>query len=117
MKPGPLGTTTHDDKRHGSTTLFAALHVLDGTVNGRNTQRHRSQPFSRFVNAVEAAVPARKLVHAIIVKYASHKQATISTWLDRHSRWTFHCLMQKSQQSARVYYGMPRVGSQVLQLK
>jgi hypothetical protein len=90
MKPGPLGTTTHDDKRHGSTTLFAALQVLDGTFIGCNTQRHRNQPFICFVNAVEAAVPARKLVHAIIVKYASHKKATISTWLNRHLRWTLN---------------------------
>ena len=63
LKPGKCGTMTHDYKRHGTTTLFAALNVLDGTVIGRCMQRHRHQEFIRFLNAVEAAVPAGKLVH------------------------------------------------------
>ena len=58
MKKGRAGTMTHDYKRHGTTTLFAALNVLDGTVIGRNMQRHRHQEFIRFLNAIEAAVPA-----------------------------------------------------------
>src|SRR5512135_3161470 len=60
MKPGRLGTMTHDYKRHGTTTLFAALNVLDGRVIGRNMQRHRHQEFTRFLNAVERAVPGRQ---------------------------------------------------------
>ena len=60
MKPGRAGTLTHDYKRHGTTTLFAALNVLDGTVIGRNMQRHRHQEFIRFLNTVEAQVPARE---------------------------------------------------------
>jgi transposase len=64
MKPGRAGTMTHDYKRHGTTTLFAALTVLDGTVIGRNMQRHRQQEFIRFLNAVEAQVPPRKAIHA-----------------------------------------------------
>ena len=59
MKKGRAGTMTHDYKRHGTTTLFAALNVLDGTVIGRNMQRHRHQEFIRFLNAVETQVPAR----------------------------------------------------------
>jgi hypothetical protein len=60
LKKGRLGTMTHDYKRHGTTTLFAALNVLDGTVIGRNMQRHRHQEFMRFLNAIEAEVrPAR----------------------------------------------------------
>src|SRR5450432_2990060 len=59
MKKGRKGTMTHDYKRHGTTTLFAALNVLDGTVIGRNMQRHRHQEFIRFLNAVETQVPAR----------------------------------------------------------
>src|SRR5208282_5229187 len=61
---------THDYKRHGTTTLFAALNILDGTVIGRNMQRHRHQEFIRFLNAVEAQVPARKEIHAIVDNYA-----------------------------------------------
>jgi hypothetical protein len=60
MKPGRAGTMTHDYKRHGTTTLFAALNVLDGTVIGRNMQRHRHQEFIRFLNTIEARCrPAR----------------------------------------------------------
>ena len=55
MKKGRLGTMTHDYKRHGTTTLFAALNVLDGTVIGRNMQRHRHQEFIRFLNADRGA--------------------------------------------------------------
>ena len=73
MKPGRAGTMTHDYKRHGTTTLFAALNVLDGTVIGRNMQRHRHQEFIRFLNTVEAQVPARKAIHAIVDNYATHK--------------------------------------------
>ena len=60
MKKGRCGTMTHDYKRHGTTTLFAALNVLDGKVIGRCMQRHRHQEFIRFLNAIEAQVPARK---------------------------------------------------------
>ena len=90
MKPGKTGTMTHDYKRHGTTTLFAALDVLDGTVLGRCMQRHRHQEFIRFLNAVEAAVPAGKLVHAIVDNYAAHKHPKVRAWLARHPRWTFH---------------------------
>jgi transposase len=71
MKEGRAGTMTHDYERHGTTTLFAALNVLDGTVLGRCMQRHRHQEFLRFLNAVEAAVPAGKLVHAILDNYTA----------------------------------------------
>ena len=81
---------THDYIRHGTTTLFAALNVLDGTVLGRCMQRHRHQEFIRFLNAVEAAVPAGKLVHVILDNYATHKHPKVMAWLDRHPRWTFH---------------------------
>jgi hypothetical protein len=90
MKEGRAGTMTHDYERHGTTTLFAALNVLDGTVVGRCMQRHRHQEFLRFLNAVEAAVPAGKLVHAILDNYATHKHPKVLAWLGRHPRWTFH---------------------------
>jgi len=90
MKPGRAGTMTHDYKRHGTTTLFAALNVLDGTVIGRNMQRHRHQEFIRFLNTVEAQVPVRKTIHAIVDNYATHKHPKVLQWLARHPRWTFH---------------------------
>ena len=90
MKPGRAGTMTHDYKRHGTTTLFAALNILDGTVIGRNMQRHRHQEFVRFLNAVEAQVPKGKAIHAIVDNYATHKHPKVRQWLARHPRWTFH---------------------------
>ena len=60
MKPGRAATMTHDYKRHGTTTLFAALNVLDGTVIGHNMKHHRHQEFIRFLNTIEAQVPKRK---------------------------------------------------------
>lgn len=66
MKKGRAGTMTHDYKRHGTTTLFAALNVLDGSVIGRNMQRHRHQEFIRFLNTIEAQLPKDKAVHVIL---------------------------------------------------
>jgi len=90
LKRGRCGTMTHDYKRHGTTTLFAALNVLDGRVIGRCMQRHRHQEFIRFLNAIEAEVPAGKLIHAIVDNYAAHKHPKVLEWLARHPRWTFH---------------------------
>jgi transposase len=90
MKEGRPATMTHDYVRNGTTTLFAALNVVDGTVVGRCMQRHRHQEFLRFLNAVEAAVPAGKLVHAILDNYGTHKHPKVIAWLARHPRWTFH---------------------------
>jgi transposase len=90
MKPGRCGTMTHDYKRHGTTTLFAALNVLDGSVLGRCMQRHRHQEFIRFLNQIERGVPAGKLIHVVLDNYGAHKQAKVRHWLARHPRWTFH---------------------------
>ena len=90
MKPGRAGTMTHDYKRNGTTTLFAALNVLDGTIIGRNMQHHRHQEFIRFLNAIEAQVPTRTEIHAIVDNYATHKHPKVRQWLARHPRWTFH---------------------------
>jgi hypothetical protein len=84
MKRGRGATMTHDYKRHGTTTLFAALNVLDGTVAGRNMQRHRHQEFIRFLNARD--IPAGKVVHVILDNYAAHKHAKVRAWLERHPR-------------------------------
>ena len=90
MKKGRLGTMTHDYKRNGTTTLFAALNVLDGTVIGRNMQRHRHQEFIRFLNMINAQVPEDKIVPIILDNYATHKHPKVRAWLDRHKRFVFH---------------------------
>ncbi len=73
-----------------TTTLFAALNVLDGTVIGRRMQQHRHEEFIRFLNDVERAVPPGKLVEAVVDNYATHKHPKVKAWFERHPRWTFH---------------------------
>jgi len=90
MKKGRAGTMTHDYKRCGTTTLFAALDVLDGRVIGRCMQRHRHQEFIRFLNTIEAEVPVSKIVHVIVDNYAAHKHPKVKAWLTRHPRFVFH---------------------------
>jgi transposase len=70
--------------------LFAALDVLEGIVIGRCMQRHRHQEFIRFLNAIEAEVPAGKMVHVILDNYAAHKHPKVVSWLGRHPRFVFH---------------------------
>ena len=90
LKKGRGATMTHDYKRNGTTTLFAALNVLDGTVIGQNMARHRHQEFIRFLNRIERAVPAGSTIHVILDNYAAHKHEKVQAWLARHPRWTFH---------------------------
>ncbi len=90
LKPGKCATMTHDYKRNGTTTLFAALNVLDGAVIGRCMQQHRHQEFIRFLNAVENEVPMSKVIHAIMDNYGTHKHPKVKAWLSRHPRWVFH---------------------------
>lgn len=90
LKPGRCGTMTHDYKRNGTTTLFAALDVLEGKVIGKCMQRHRHQEFIRFLNTLETKVPAGKIVHLILDNYATHKHPKVIEWLGRHPRFVFH---------------------------
>lgn len=90
MKKGRSGTMTHDYKRHGVTTLFAALNVLNGKVWGQCMKRHRHQEFIRFLNVIDARVPKKNTVHVIIDNYAAHKHPDVMAWLDKHSRFVFH---------------------------
>jgi len=78
MNKGRCATMTHDYKRNGTTTLFAALDILEGKVIGRCMQRHRHQEFIRFLNAV------------VLDNYATHKHPKVTAWLQRHRRFTFH---------------------------
>jgi transposase len=90
MKPGRAATMTHDYKRHGTTTLFAALDVLEGRVIGQCMKHHRHQEFIRFLNVIEARVPKGKAVHVIIDNYATHKHPNVLAWLKKHPRFVFH---------------------------
>jgi len=90
IKPGRAGTMTHDYKRHGTTTLFAALDILDGKVIGQCMRRHRHQDFIRFLNALDARIPPRKAVHVVLDNCATHKHPAVLAWLAKHPRWTFH---------------------------
>jgi transposase len=90
LKKGRAATMTHDYKRNGTTTLFAAFDVLEGKVIGRCMQKHRHQEFIGFLNQIEAQVPANKAVHVILDNFATHKHPKVRKWLDRHPRFTFH---------------------------
>src|ERR1700680_4167772 len=86
MKPGRCGTMTHDYKRHGTTSLFAALNILDGTVVGRCMPSHPHKEFIKFLNAVERAVRPGRIIHAIADNYATHKHPKVKQWLDEDPR-------------------------------
>jgi DDE superfamily endonuclease len=83
MKPGRAGTMTHDYKRNGTTTLFAALDVLNGTVIGQCLPRHRHEEFLRFLRRIDREVPAHLGIHMILDNYATHKHAEVAAWLRR----------------------------------
>jgi transposase len=90
MKKGRAGTITHDYKRHGITTLFAALDVLEGKVIGQCMKRHRHQEFIRFLNVIDARVAKKKTVHVIVDNYAAHKHPKVLEWIENHPRFVFH---------------------------
>jgi transposase len=81
---------THDYKRHGTTTLFAALDVLEGSVIGQCMSRHRHQEFVRFLNKINREFPAARELHLIVDNYATPRHPKVRTWLERHKRFHFH---------------------------
>lgn len=90
MTPGRAATMTSDYKRHGTTTLFAALDVLTGTVIGQCMDKHRHNEFLRFMRKVDAETPAGLDVHVILDNYATHKHANVKAWLRKHPRFHLH---------------------------
>ena len=90
MKKGRAGTMTHDYKRNGTTTLFAALNVLTGVVIGQCLPRHRHEEFLKFLRTIDNQVPKHLAVHLILDNYATHNHADVQTWLDRHQRFHLH---------------------------
>lgn len=90
LKRGRAGTMTHDYKRHGTTTLFAALDVATGSVVHECMPRHRHQEFLRFLRKVEKSVPKELEIHVILDNYATHKHDKVQRWLERNPRVVFH---------------------------
>jgi transposase len=90
MKPGRAGTMTHDYKRNGTTTLFAALDVLTGAVIGQCLPRHRHTEFLTFLRTIDRQIPKRLQIHLILDHYATHKHPTVKAWLAKHPRFHPH---------------------------
>ena len=90
LKPGRAGTMTHDYKRNGTATLFAALNTVDGKVISLCQERHRHQEWLRFLRLLEDATPEYKQLHLIVDNYATHKHPKVQRWLKRHPRFHLH---------------------------
>jgi transposase len=90
LRPGLPERQTHDYKRHGTTTLFAAFNILNGKVVGTCLPRHRAKEFVKFLNQLEKEVPPEQEVHLIMDNYSTHKSATVQRWLKPKKRRRFH---------------------------
>lgn len=90
MQPGRIERRTHDYKRHGTTSLFAALDVATGKVMGMCAPKHRSREFLAFLKQIDVQTPAHMHLHLVLDNYATHKTPTIKRWLDRHPRFVLH---------------------------
>jgi transposase len=90
LKKGRAATMTHDYKRHGTTTLFAALNVLDGQVIAQCQPRHRHSEWLKFLRQIDRATPKDKTLHLIADNYATHKHPTVQKWLAKHPRFHMH---------------------------
>jgi transposase len=90
MKPGRAGTMTHDYKRNGTTTLFAALDVLTGSVIGQCLPRHRHSEFLTFLRTIDREVDNDLQIHLILDNYATHKHPNVNAWLEKHPRFHLH---------------------------
>jgi len=96
LKKGRAGTMTHDYKRNGTTTLFAALNVLDGKVIGECLPRHRHIEFLRFLRRVDREVPKELQIHMILDNYATHKHEQVELWISKHPRFHLHFIPTSS---------------------
>ena len=90
MKKGRAGSMTHDYKRNGTTTLFAALSMLDGSVVGQCLPRHRHQEFLKFLRHLDREFPGELELHLIVDNYRTHKHDNVEAWLARHPRFHLH---------------------------
>lgn len=90
LKKGRAETMTHDYKRHGTTTLFAALNILDGQVIGQCQQRHTHVEWLKFLKKIDRETPKEKTLHLIADNYATHKHPVVQQWLSKHPRFHMH---------------------------
>jgi len=90
LKKGRAASMTHDYKRHGTTTLFAALTTLDGSIISRCEPRHRHTEWLDFLRQIDRETPKDKLLHLICDNYATHKHPKVKEWLEKHPRFTVH---------------------------
>jgi transposase/DNA-binding CsgD family transcriptional regulator len=90
LKKGRCGTMTHDYKRHGTTTLFAALELLQGKVTGQCYKRHRHQEFLRFLRRLDQEFPGPLALHLVLDNYGTHTEADVQAWLKKHPRFVLH---------------------------
>jgi len=90
LRPGLPERQTHDYVRHGTTTLFAALNVLDGTVIGQCQPRHRHQEFLKFLERLDATIDRKRQIHLILDNYGTHKHPAVKRWFARHPRYHLH---------------------------
>jgi len=90
MKPGRKGTMTHDYKRNGTTSLFAALSMLDGKVIGECYNKHTHKEFIKFLTLVDKKTPKQLGLHLILDNYSTHKTDDVKKWLEKHPRFKFH---------------------------
>jgi DDE superfamily endonuclease/Homeodomain-like domain len=96
LKKGRCGTMTHDYKRNGTTTLFAALELAEGKVIGQCYARHRHQEFLRFLNRLEGEFPQELKLHVVMDNYGTHKHPKVKAWLKRHPRFISHFIPTSS---------------------
>jgi transposase len=96
IKKGRCGTMTHDYKRNGTTTLFAAMEVLEGNVLSRCMARHRHQEFLRFLNQIDRETPSDVAIHLILDNYQTHKHPNVKRWCGKHPRFQFHFIPTSS---------------------
>jgi transposase len=90
LRPELPERQTHDYERHGTTTLFAALNVLEGTVIGQCQPRHRHQEFLLFLDRIEASIQRRLEVHIVLDNYGTHKHPAVKKWFSDHPRYHVH---------------------------
>jgi transposase len=96
LKPGRAGTMTHDYKRNGTTTLFAALNILTGMLIFKCMPRHRNGEFLKFLRLIDRSIDKAKKIHIIVDNYGTHNHDNVRAWLEKHPRFTLHFIPTSS---------------------
>ncbi|WP_275041025.1 IS630 family transposase [Nocardiopsis valliformis] len=115
MMPGMPEKRSHDYVRHGTTTLFAALNVQEGSVIGKTYRSHRATEFKKFLALMDQQVPRHLQVHAVCDNYSTHKHPTVRSWLERHKRFHMHFTPTSSSWLNQVERVFAQVTSDLLQ--